>query len=406
MKGEKAADEICELMKKALNARTLKQKGDVQMKRKRILLSVLSILMLVTLSCGFLSKTEPTEVPVPTKEPEPTKGPQPTKEPEPTKKPEPTTPPEPDVELGEEIRSEDGGYSFNTIPGYTTEEAFGMASVEAPDADPDMGPALMLMGGFGEESATPEELYEEFTSELGADIEVSPLRKIQVDGQPGVIADVSGTEDGAEVIGRIVVAAPTPNHHFVMIAAAPADRWDELAPLFDAVLASIHFFPPAGADVPPMGEGTRQWAVSATASSQYSDTGWSAMQATGAPNTPECGDYTTAWATEDYDAVEWIELDYDTPVIPTEVNIFQTYNPDQVIQVALRDLEGDYQTIYLGTPEDKSDDCPFVLNIPVEGIDWQVDGVKITVDQRVIQDWVEIDAVELVGIAERPSMDE
>jgi hypothetical protein len=89
-------------------------------------------------------------------------------------------------------------------------------------------------------------------------------------------------------------------------------------------------------------------------------------------------------------------------VIPTEVNIIQTYNPNQVIQVALRDLEGNYQTIYLGKPQDESGNCPFVLHIPVEGIDWQVDGVKITIDQTELQDWCEIDAVELVGIADRP----
>ena len=66
------------------------------------------------------------------------------------------------------------------------------------------------------------------------------------------------------------------------------------------------------------------------------------------------------------------------------------------------DLEGNYHTVYTGVPEDESDDCPFVLNIPVEGADRQVDGVKITVDQSVLQDWVEIDAVELVGVADRP----
>ena len=151
-----------------------------------------------------------------------------------------------------------------------------------------------------------------------------------------------------------------------------------------------------------LGDGTRQWAVSGTASSEYGDDAWSAMQATGAPDTDECGDTTTAWASAGYDTVEWIELDYDTPVIPTEVNIYQTYNPNQVIQVALRDLEGNYQTIYLGKPQDESDNCPFVLHIPVEGIDWQVDGVKITIDQTALQDWCEIDAVELVGVADRP----
>ncbi|MBN1811970.1 MAG: hypothetical protein JXA14_09060 [Anaerolineae bacterium] len=183
-----------------------------------------------------------------------------------------------------------------------------------------------------------------------------------------------------------------------MLAVAPADQWDEFGLQFDAVLASVRFFTPAGADEPPMGEETRQWAVSATASSQYGDVGWSADQATGEPDALDCGDYTTAWASVGYDTVEWIELDYDTPVLPTEVNIVQNYNPNQVVKVELRDLVGEYHTIYTGTPQDESDDCPFVLNIPVEGADKQVDGVKITIDQSVLEDWNEIDAVELVGI--------
>jgi hypothetical protein len=152
----------------------------------------------------------------------------------------------------------------------------------------------------------------------------------------------------------------------------------------------------------PLGGSTRQWAVSATASSQYGDEGWAAKQATGAPDTPECGDSTTAWATENNDSVDWIELDYDTPVLPIEVNIVQTYSPNQVVKVELRDLQGEYHTVYTGAPQDESADCPFVLHIPVEGADKQVDGVRITVDQSVLQDWCEIDAVELVGVADRP----
>jgi hypothetical protein len=379
-------------------------KGISIMKRKHILISALSILVLVTLSCGFLGKTEPTieptKAPVPTKAPAPTKVPEPTKPPEPTKEPEPTEASTSDVELGEEVRSEDGGFSFRAVPGYTTEEAYGMASMEAPGADPDLGPAMMLMGALGEESYTPEEFFAEFTGNLDTNVEVSPPRKIDVDGQPGVIADVTGTEGDAEMVGRIVVAAPTPNHHFIMVAVAPADQWDEIGPLFDAVLASVRFFEPSGGGgevVVTMAGQLRQWAVSATASSQYGDTGWSADQATGAPDTLDCGDYTTAWATEDYDTIEWIELDYDTPVVPLGVNIYQSYNPNQVVEVELRDLEGNYYTIYTGIPQNESDDCPFVLSISVDGVLEQVDGVRITIDQSVFEDWVEIDAVELVG---------
>jgi hypothetical protein len=257
----------------------------------------------------------------------------------------------------------------------------------------------LLIGGIGEESATPEDLYGEFTSELDSDTEISPPRRIDVDGKPGVEADISGSVEGEDVAGRLVVVAVTPTHHFIMIGLAPADRWDDkVAPLFDAVLASVRFFPPAGAEEPLPGEETRQWAVYATASSEYGDPDWSAMQTTGAPDTPECGDYTTAWASESYGTVEWIELDYDTPVLPTKVNIVQTYNPNQVVKVELRDVDGEYHTVYTGEPEDRSGDCPFVLHIVVEDADYLADGILITIDQSVIEDWNEIDAVELVGI--------
>ena len=85
-------------------------------------------------------------------------------------------------------------------------------------------------------------------------------------------------------------------------------------------------------------------------------------------------------------------------MLPTEVNIVQSYSPDQVVSVELLDVEGKYHTIYTGEPEDKGDDCPYILSIPVEDADYQAVGVKITIDQTVLQNWNEIDAVELVGI--------
>jgi len=143
----------------------------------------------------------------------------------------------------------------------------------------------------------------------------------------------------------------------------------------------------------------RQWAAAATASSEYSSPNWAAFQATGALDTFECGDYTTAWASSSSSTVEWIELAYDTPVYPTEVNIFQTYNPDQVLFVDLLDVDGEYHDIYLGEPGE-ADECPYTLSIPVEYADYRVIGVKITIDQSVLGSWNEIDAVELVGVSE------
>jgi hypothetical protein len=159
---------------------------------------------------------------------------------------------------------------------------------------------------------------------------------------------------------------------------------------------------PAGAtavaptSAPAAGGLVRQWAISAVASSEYGASDWSAIQATGAPDTPECGDHVTAWAAATAGTEEWIELTYATFVRPTEVNIVQSYNPNQVVKVELIDSVSDYHVIYAGEPKAMGE-CPYVLSIPVEGADYVVAGIRITIDQSAVQDWNEIDAVELVG---------
>jgi hypothetical protein len=141
-----------------------------------------------------------------------------------------------------------------------------------------------------------------------------------------------------------------------------------------------------------------QWATGAAASSEYGNPSWAAIQATGAPDTAECGDSATAWASLSSDTEEWIELTYDTPVYATAINIYQSYNPDQVVKVELIDLTAGYHAVYTGRPE-QTDECPYVLSIPVEQTDYSVAGVRITIDQSQLGlGWNEIDAVELVGV--------
>jgi hypothetical protein len=153
---------------------------------------------------------------------------------------------------------------------------------------------------------------------------------------------------------------------------------------------------PVATAKPTQGDSVSQWATSAVASSEYGASDWSAMQATGAPNTPECGDQTTAWASATAGTEEWIELTYGTLVYPTQVNIYQTYYPNQVVKVELIDSASEYHVIYTGEPE-SIEQCPYVLSIQVKDADYPVAGVRITIDQMEVQDWNEIDAVELVG---------
>jgi hypothetical protein len=148
--------------------------------------------------------------------------------------------------------------------------------------------------------------------------------------------------------------------------------------------------------VPP--EGTiSQWASSATASSQFGNDDWSAVQATGAPNTPICGDATTAWAMLDYGGTEWLEVRFDTAVIPSAVTIYETNAPGAIVKMEVGSDAAGFQAVWTSYPQ-TINACPHVLTVPVEGIGGAVNAVRITLDTSSAYDWPEIDAVELEGV--------
>jgi len=145
-----------------------------------------------------------------------------------------------------------------------------------------------------------------------------------------------------------------------------------------------------------------QWASNATGSSAYGDSygdgpgchnDWCFADATGAPNTEECGDITTAWEPDGYNNYDWLELSYDQEVYATGVNIHEIYQPNGpfVTEVDLIDVDKNIHTIWAG--EDTTG-CPGWLNITFEPIDYLVSGVKITVYSSY--DYPAIDAVQLV----------
>lgn len=178
------------------------------------------------------------------------------------------------------------------------------------------------------------------------------------------------------------------------------------ATLTAQVLSEGETVPPSGqmkeTTAPALGEGSmsliRQWASEAVASSEFGSESWSAFQATGKPNTTECGDYETAWASADANTRDWIILYYPKPVYAVEVNLYQTYNPDQIVAVELIDLQGNFVNVYTAEPR-KVETCPFVLSIPTAFSGVLAQGVRITIDQSVLnQGWNEIDAVEIVGV--------
>jgi hypothetical protein len=354
------------------------------------------VLVMSTLACGLGSKKSPENPSAQNK----------------TEKPG-----EADIQLGEEYISQGGGFSLRKIDGYNFNDVIGIVNMIAPDGSQEVGPGIMVVGGVADKEYTNEEMFGKMETESTA-IKTSHKKNIKVDGVSGLMAEMSGKYDDQEIKGKIVVVMVTPTQQFLMIATAPEPRWEELEPLFEAVLRSVEFFAPdpdamldtldtAGEDTPtandtPQESGglIRQWASFATASTEYGDFDWSSTQATGAPDVDECGDNAKAWASQSPNTLDWLELTYETPVVPTEINIYQSYNPSQVVEVQGIDLDGYTYTLWSGNVKTVAD-CPDLMTITIDlQEEIVINKVVVIVDQSQWGSWDEIDAVELVGYAQ------
>ena len=310
-----------------------------------------------------------------------------------------------DDRLGEVYISWEGGYSFQPVAGYTLEEFYGLVTMTAPGADLDVGPIITLIGGINEEEKTSEDLVDDLVQGMPEGIKVSKAKKIKIGGRSGLTVSFEGTNNGAEIAGEAFLAAVTPTQMFSLVGFFPANEFGRKEEsLLQAVVDTVEFFKAQSENVAaaeggvlPAGGSIRQWASTATAGSEYGNPDWAADQATGAPDTLDCGDHETAWASEGNFSIDWLEVGFAQPVVPAEINIYESHTPSQVIKVEVRDDTGSYHEVYTAVPVAMSA-CPYVLNIVLQNANYQAVAVRITVDQTQLGlPWDEIDAVELVG---------
>jgi hypothetical protein len=215
-------------------------------------------------------------------------------------------------------------------------------------------------------------------------------KNTQVASAPAVTQVAVSTP--APAVTQVAASTPTP--------ATGSAATGVASPTYDTVAAQSTVPPLLTANAATAVAATgalRQWASAAKASSQYGDLDWAAAQATGAPNSsPNCSDQTTAWASGSSDAVDNLELTYTTTVVPVSVNIYENDAPGSIVKVDVEEANGAVHTVYTGLPLLTSQ-CPRIFSIGISGISSHVNRVKIYLDQSVIGNWDEIDAVELVG---------
>jgi hypothetical protein len=149
----------------------------------------------------------------------------------------------------------------------------------------------------------------------------------------------------------------------------------------------------------PAAQTIRQWASSATGTSEYGTDDWSFAQATGRANTPICDDVGTAWASDDSTGRAVLQVSFDQPVIPSQINIYQSFNPGAIVEVDVGSSANPNKVLPLPNSADPvgHTECPGVFSLDVSGVDTPVDFVVIYLDQSLTGNWNEIDAVELVG---------
>jgi hypothetical protein len=312
--------------------------------------------------------------------------------------------------LDQTLEAPDIGFTMNYPAGWVElPMAEGYALSADPNFDPDGAappsqPALIILGlpaEFATMMGSSADVLDTFAGEFGADaadaeeIMVGGAEALRVSGavpEDGYTADivmifgeymlyimVGAVPDGSgdfsatltEMLDTVVLSEPTGTGMDFGMGGAPSDNAD--VPMVNGVRITvdqsiteawneIDAVSLIGADVD--GFEVTQWAISAEATSQYGDDSWSASQATGSPDTTECGDITTAWASATSTGYDTLTLTYGAPVAASMVEIYQTYNPGAIVLVELLPADGSEAiTIFEGV--DATTECPGVFSISV-----------------------------------------
>lgn len=141
-----------------------------------------------------------------------------------------------------------------------------------------------------------------------------------------------------------------------------------------------------------------QWASDAFASSEYGEDSWSALQATGPQDTFEAGDQTTAWTSAEADGgEETLELFFDFQVVPTAIEIYESYNPGAVIAVDAYNIDADeWVTLWEGEAA-PAEEAYRIFSPELTEADFRTNQIRLVLDTAAVPGYNEIDAVQLFG---------
>jgi len=156
------------------------------------------------------------------------------------------------VQLGQERRVEEAGFSFRPPGDYALEFAGVSVTLSAAERSPASGSVMLLRADVAAEllPESADSLGEAFALFVAAyaaerDLVANEAEAVRVGGEAALGADLADAGDGAGFAGRAVMTEPAQDRLFIMVGLAPVEAWQAQGSAdFDAVLDSVAFFTP------------------------------------------------------------------------------------------------------------------------------------------------------------------
>lgn len=147
----------------------------------------------------------------------------------------------PAVRLGELKKVDEGGFSFNVVPGYTYEAQGAQVIMTAPNASTDTGPLYMLSAGDLPDGTTLETMISGIigspTGAKTSDVIVNKLACKTI--------EVTDSSTGKSTFVKFLFCLLAPNRGFLLAGAAPSEQWEKDAgQYFDPLVKSLQFYQP------------------------------------------------------------------------------------------------------------------------------------------------------------------
>lgn len=145
------------------------------------------------------------------------------------------------IRLGEKKAIDEGGFSFNVVPGYTYDAQGTQVIMTAPNASSDTGPLFMLSAINLPEGTTLDTMI---SGIIGSPVNAE-ITSVKVKGLTCRSIESTDSSTGSQTSVKFLFCLPESTRGFLLAGAAPTDQWNkEVRQYFDPIVNSLDFYEP------------------------------------------------------------------------------------------------------------------------------------------------------------------